>query len=232
MKFQIESHLTPQGKKTFFAKSKPSGILSEQEVYDKMARNSEIESVEAKRYMNLFAAVLLEAIRNGYAVQTPIGKFAPQVTGTFDGPEDKFSPKKHKIRVSFTPKKDFLVSLQDAPKPKKVLAQTREPWIQEITNTSRPKAKTYQNNDLIQITGQNLKIHPKHPDTKLELVHQTKGRPARVIQIPLHLIPVHEHRKILFQLSGIPKGIYRVRIAALVGRKVIVTESEEKIVVG
>ena len=160
MKFQIESHLTPQGKKTFFAKSKPSGILSEQEVYDKMARNSEIESVEAKRYMNLFAAVLLEAIRNGYAVQTPIGKFAPQVTGTFDGPEDKFSPKKHKIRVSFTPKKDFLVSLQDAPKPKKVLAQTREPWIQEITNTSRPKAKTYQNNDLIQITGQNLKIHP------------------------------------------------------------------------
>jgi len=230
MKFQIESHLTPQGKKTFFAKSKPSGILSEQEVYDKMARNSEIESVEAKRYMNLFAAVLLEAIRNGYAVQTPMGKFAPQLTGTFEGAEDKYSPKKHKIRISFTPKKGFLTSLQDGVKPKKVLAQTREPWIQEITNTSRPNTKHCQNNDLILIRGQNLKIHPKHPGTKLELIPSSKGKLP--IAIPLQLIPVHEHRKILFQLSGIPKGIYTIRIAALIGRKVILTESEEKIVVG
>jgi hypothetical protein len=216
MKFQIESHLTPQGKKTYIAKSKPSGILSEDEVYQKMSRNSEIESVEAEKYMNLFAAVLKEAIRNGYAVQTTMGKFTPQLTGTFEGAEDKYSPKKHKIRVSFTPKK--------------VLAQTREPWIQEITNASRPNAKIFKNNDLIQLRGQNLKIHPKHNDTKLELIPSTKGKLP--IAVPIHQIPVHEHRKVLFQLYNIPKGVYTIRIAALVGRKVLIADSEEKMVVG
>jgi hypothetical protein len=230
MKFQIESHLTPQGKKTYIAKSKPSGILSEDEVYQKMSRNSEIESVEAEKYMNLFAAVLKEAIRNGYAVQTTMGKFTPQLTGTFEGAEDKYSPKKHKIRVSFTPKKGFLTSLQVGVKPKKVLAQTREPWIQEITNASRPNAKIFKNNDLIQLRGQNLKIHPKHNDTKLELIPSTKGKLP--IAVPIHQIPVHEHRKVLFQLYNIPKGVYTIRIAALVGRKVLIADSEEKMVVG
>lgn len=232
MKFQIESHLTPQGKKTFIAKSQASGILSEEEVYKKMGRNSDILAIESKKYIQLFYSVLLESLRKGYAVNTPMGKFTPQLAGTFNSIDDRYSPKRHKIRVSFTAKKEFLNSIQDSFKPRKVPTQIRKPIIQEIRNTSRSIPKIFKTNDLILITGENLKIHPRHPETKLELIQQTKGKPTKVIQIPIQLIPVHEHRKILFQLSAVPKGTYTVRVKALVGRKVMETETKEKIVVG
>ncbi|MCG9875912.1 MAG: DUF4469 domain-containing protein [Leptospiraceae bacterium] len=232
MKFQIESHLTPQGKKTFIAKSQASGILSEEEIYRKMGRNSEILTIESKKYIQLFYSVLLESLRKGYAVQTPMGKFTPQLAGTFNSIDDRYSPKRHKIRVSFQAKKDFLLSIQDSIKPKKVASQKRKPIIQEITNASRSNTKVFKTNDLILISGENLKIHTKHPETKLELIQQTKGKPAKVIPIPIQHIPVHEHRKILFQLPLVPKGTYTVRVTALVGRKVMETETQEKIVVG
>jgi hypothetical protein len=211
--YSIEKSFGKEGKKGFIARSRPDGILSEKQILEKLAFGTSFTKADIAGIWVLIFEIFQMELQNGRAIRTPLGKFTPTLSGSFTGPNDRYRPAKHKIRIRYTPSPGFEKSVQSKTLPLKIPPSRRMPYIESIQNVSNSTRTTYRNLDLVEVRGSHLKISDKHPETGVWIVQGNKSIP-----IPKECLFLTEHKKIQFQLRDIPIGSYAIRIRSLVGK--------------
>lgn len=224
IRYQIEESFRKNGSGKYFARSYPDYILTEDQIMDSLSHGSSFTKGDIVGMWELIFELFRKEMGQGRAIQTPIGKFTPTITGKFTRQNEKFSPGKHQIQVRFTMSATLKKSLQTPSIAKKSAIQPRRPYIESLKNISRMSAQRFRYLDLIELNGNHLKVSPHYPETGVVLVNtEEKTRNPQKVLIRT------QNNKIQFQLSDLPKGSYTVEVTSVVGKAIRTTQWDGKI---
>lgn len=208
---------------TYHAHVNPAASLSLEDLVDRMAGAA--NAVERPRLLamaSLLMETVTQALSHGEQVNLPICRLRPAIRGTFNNPEDSYSPDRHDVTVVVAAGAEL----------KKRLAQASVEREPEGRGTDRPQPSALrrvpeddrdhgvaQPGDVMEIVGRRLKFNPAGEDEGLFLQpvpEDAAAQPEPSIPVP-RLIKRTEQR-LMFQVPTAPAGRYQCLVRRRFGR--------------
>ena len=104
LKFALfENHLTinPKGYVAFVQDLQSK---TQDDVIDMMiGRGSTVTRAEALSVIEEFSSVIVQMVKDGYAINTPLFNFNPSIKGIFESTDQSFNPAVHSVKINITP---------------------------------------------------------------------------------------------------------------------------------
>lgn len=181
-------------------------ITIDQIVTAMTGRGLSLTDTEVNSVINEFLYAINNLLMQGKAINTPIVRLTPSITGRFDGASDEFDASRHTIKINATPGSGIDVDLTKT-KVHKVESKNRDPKLKSLidykskqTNATISKAAT------AEIQGEDLKFDKTDERQGVFIVTDTKE--IRVDEY-MHVLP---SQVIFFVPDKIPAGNVRIEI--------------------
>lgn len=140
--------------------------ISKQEVLTRTAlatrmanKNTAFSAADISGIFELMQACIIEAIEEGYAVDSVMGMLKYSIQGSFDNVEDGFDSSRHKVKAYITLNNEYLDTVNNI-HVEKVTASITGPNITIIKDGTddNAEADTLTVGGIVKIIGENLKI--------------------------------------------------------------------------
>ncbi|MEM9423431.1 MAG: DNA-binding domain-containing protein [Spirochaetota bacterium] len=114
IKYSLVQNYLITVKKVFMAQVQPNLIVSEDEIYERMAQsNSGIGKGEIMACMQLYNDTLQDYLKEGCYLHTRHGNYRPGIRGNFDSPTESFASGKHTKDVRISVSNELNNAIQD-----------------------------------------------------------------------------------------------------------------------
>ena len=90
-------------KAPYLLRAVSNGTRNLDDILQEVAKESGITMARSRLCYNAFLEVLREELKEGHAVETPIGRFEPAISGTVPHADSPIDPKKNKVYIRVTP---------------------------------------------------------------------------------------------------------------------------------
>ena len=104
LKFALfENHLTSD-RNDYMAVVQNLQSRTQEDVIDLMiSRGSTVTKAETLSVFEEYTIALVQLLKEGYAINTPIFNLSPSVKGVFNSPDQSFTPAVHSVKINITP---------------------------------------------------------------------------------------------------------------------------------
>ncbi|MDR8393622.1 DUF4469 domain-containing protein [Aliifodinibius sp. S!AR15-10] len=183
------------------------------EVYEHMTREgSTITKAEALAGFEEVMQGIINLVKRGYAVNTPLVNISPGIRGVFESEEDNFDTKRHEIKVNVNPG----VRLQEVVEEidvEKVASRKRRPTLAHYYDSSSDKKdETITPAGGARITGSLLKFDHEDPNQGIFFINMEDDTETRVKSQILRNMPA----ELIFLNPTLASGTYRLEVRSVV----------------
>ena len=150
------------------------GMLSRQQLIDQLTKaGSILKPTECEAVLQAFGQQLAQNALEGYGYADEFLKCSLSIKGTFEGPDDRFDPKRHTLQLNVQANKALNEPLQAADM-QFAAANSLAPSIQQVADwKSRTENNLLSPGHPIEIKGTLLKItNPDDPEQGVFFQHQ------------------------------------------------------------
>lgn len=206
--FKIFSSQFKTRAKVFFARVVPSGILDQDDLVSRMLkRGSTFSEADLRGAMLLYEEVVMQAVAEGYHVNTPLFNLRPSIKGTFKGLVDQFDPNRHSIDVSMSKGVDFSSNLRTA-SAKRTFVPDPCPkllFYRDCNSDTRNGQLTAAG--IGEIYGEELNFDTKNPACGVFFISETTGEATAV-----GVFSLVNPKRLMFLVPALAAGKYRLEV--------------------
>ncbi|MDR8392863.1 DUF4469 domain-containing protein [Aliifodinibius sp. S!AR15-10] len=165
----------------FMAVSKRPESYSLEDVFEHMTREgSTITKAEALAGFEEVSRGIINLLKQGNSVVTPLVNLSPSITGVFEGEDDRFDPDRHQVKINVTPGKRLRETAPTIPT-QKIMPRERSPepaHYYDYNSETQDQVITPQG--AARITGSLLKFDEQDQDQGVFFVNTSDGTETRV----------------------------------------------------
>lgn len=182
------------------------------DIYELMTRQgSTLTKAEALAAFEEITGAIARIVGDGGAVVTPLANIRPTVGGVFNGPEDRFDPKRHEVRIQVSAGLRLRAVREEVPT-RKIPERSRQPQLRHyMDKASETRDRTVTPVGGGRITGRMLKFDPDAPAQGIFFVNSDDGTATRVPTRPMRNVP----SELIFINPELPPGTYRLQVRTL-----------------
>ena len=157
-----------------------------------VSQGTTINKPDINSVLYLFHMTISKYLAMGYSIITPVANFKPGIKGSFTGPDDRFDPSRHSLRVNVLAGKMVVDALQKA-SVEKIENSNQDPNILVLLdNTSKTENDVITSNGPATIKGYRLDFDEQDAEqgiylingsTEAKVTNIVKRQPAEVIFI-------------------------------------------------
>lgn len=160
--------------------------VTEKELVDYMLKTSKLVP---GNFVNTLIIRLMEAVvyfvKQGRGINTRFFRINLSIKGKFNGKDDKFDPRRHKINITFTPGKEF-IKLVDGIEVKKVEPTIIEPFIEYVKDVRTNLInKVASKGDWIFVRGSRLKFDERDSHQGVFFI-DSEGKEYKSLNVPIN----------------------------------------------
>ena len=129
--------------------------------------------------------VAVNLLLEGYEIEfPPFGSFELILSGTVDDRNKGFDPKIHKVHIKFRESKELISELEDLLVVNKMETRIQEPSFHSFYNkTLKSETATINPQNLIELTGKNLKFDESDSSQGLFFIHSSTATVTRADEV-------------------------------------------------
>lgn len=183
------------------------------DVFELMTRKgSTLREAEAMANFHEMMGTIMDLLKQGHAVNTPLMRFSTAVAGPFTGDQDRFDPNRHTVRIHANPGTELREIAGDI-EVEKVAARTRQPVLMHYHDN-----QTETEDSIItplrggRITGSLLKFDEDDPQQGVFFINTADDTETRVEGRLLKNKP----GELIFNNPDLPAGTYSVQVRSQV----------------
>lgn len=208
---ELYENLLTKDPNDYSGKVKITGTLRNAEIADRIvAERTEFRKETIVTILDMADQKKVEAIAEGKSLVDGVGQYLATVSGVFVGETDSFNPKKHSLRVSYTPGKLLQAAL------KNITANVRPGQVGPVINSITDSTTGLLNESLTPggpaiITGSNILLKGEG-DTIGVAFTSENGETQKVT-----LIVKNSISEIIFALPALEPGQYTLSVTTQAG---------------
>ena len=185
-------------------------VATEKHVADMMvSQGSTVGRADILAVIEELVTAILNLLRMGFRIHLPFANFELTIQGLFDGPNDEFDPRRHKIYISVTPgsrlRKDILHTIQ-------LSKDQQGPRLPVPTDYFDLDSGEHNNlitpGGIARVLGYKLKFDPAEPDQGIFFIDQD-NRATRV-----EAMIQNKMQELFFKVPPLPAGSYHLQVRA------------------
>jgi hypothetical protein len=210
--FLIDNPITPDPNDRR-AVPKITRFYTMEDVYDQMvSRGSTVTRGEGLSTIEEFILAITTLLKDGGAINTPLIRIAPTITGVFTSDDDAFDRSRHAVNLRITAG-ERLRGLSDDIPVEKVPASRNMPTLNHFEDTfSKTQDDIMTPGKTGKITGSNLKFTETEMDQGIFFIKTTDGSVTRVTEN----LARNKPGELIFAIPDtLTAGSYRVEVRAL-----------------
>lgn len=210
LKFALfENHLTSDPN-DYMAVVQDVPAKMQDDVFDVMiSRGSTVTKAEALSVTEEYTVALLQLLKDGYSINTPIFNLSPSIKGVFHGADQSFNKAIHSVKINVTPGAR-LREIESQIIVEKVKGASPQPdieYIDDLGSGTRNEQLTPGN--IAQIRGSRLKFDSSDPAQGIYLV-AADGVETKVITIARNM-----PGQLDFLVPVLNSGEYKLEVRAI-----------------
>jgi len=213
LKFALfENHLTSDPN-DYMAVVQDLQSKTQVDVIDLMiGRGSTVTKAEALSVLEEYGGAIVQLLKDGYAINTPIFNLSPSVKGVFTGVDQSFNPASHSVKINITAGSRIReVGAQVAVERVKGASPQPDPeYLDDLGSSTRNEQLTSGN--IAQLRGSRLKFDPVDPLQGIFLI-DTGGFEHKIATVARN-----KPAQIDFLVPSLPFGEYKLEVRAVVYR--------------
>ncbi|SMO79331.1 DNA-binding domain-containing protein [Fodinibius sediminis] len=211
--YLIPNHMTSDPD-DYMAVSSNSETYTIEDVYEHMTREgSTITRAEALAGYEEVTQGIINLVREGNSVVTPLAHYSSSIKGVFRGEEDDFDASRHQVSVNMSTGRRMREVAGDIPVQKVPVRQRQPAPVHFHDNASESRDAIITPGRGARITGSLLKFNEEDPQQGIFFVNTADGSESRVASQLLRNKP----GELIFVNPGLPAGTYRLEIRTTLG---------------
>lgn len=212
MRLKFALYPNPFRQHEYMATVQPNDIRDLDYILEDIASVSRrYSAAELAGIFSLFTDAVAHQLRQGNHVHLPFLKITTSIGGKFANPQDRFSPKRHRINVNVNPGKQ-LAAVAEQIQVQKVKPTRPTPWIISIRDLAQDTERALTPGSPAEVKGKHLKIDKSRAKQGVFLT--SPGQPdIRITEVYVNL-----STRLLFKVpTDVPEGSYHLMIRTTVG---------------
>ena len=231
LKVFLRENNSPIKKAAYMFMSENMATYTQEQLVKKMSQyNTTLTEADTLAALNVMKNIVMEAVKEGYCVQTPFGLLYAVAGGSTDDKDCDFSPAdqnlNHTIRLRFRPNSEVIDDVAKNTQVERVSnALKTRVYIDEVFNADGNKESPVTSGDLITIIGDYLKFDSSNPEYGVFLNGNDESyRLSYYTQITAGKITARIE-------SDIPKGTYSLLLKNKPTSSEETTEYKKKLII-
>ncbi|MBN1484791.1 MAG: DUF4469 domain-containing protein [Chloroflexia bacterium] len=196
----------------YMAKVYPTASADLEKVIEHMLRKaSTVGEADIRAVLANYRQAILEMLCEGQVVTTDLATFSLSLRGHFDGPDDRYNPKRHRLLVRASATKRLIKAVRSKVRLRRVARNLHRPNPREYLDfASDSRNQTITPGGLGQLLGGRLQFDPADPAQGLFFVDAAR-QATRVATCACN-----KPRRLIFTVPALPPGAYRLEVRATI----------------
>ncbi len=162
------------------------GSLTERNLLDRMAnRGTGISREDMHATLELLTQEIMDALVNGWAVNTRLANYRPGIKGTFVNATDPFDPKRHRFRAATRPGNELKKKMGEASGERITIPPPAPFPSQYIDHGSDTTDNVLTPDNIGELTGRELKYDVTNTEEGIFLVPEDGGETTKVATVSI-----------------------------------------------
>lgn len=211
LKFALfENHLTSDPN-DYMAVVQDLQSKSQEDVIDLMiGRGSTVTKAEALSVLEEYATAIVQLLKDGYSINTPIFNLSPSIKGVFIGADQSFTPTLHSVKINIAPgiRLREVAPMVSVEKVKGASPQPTPEYLDDLGSGTRNEQLTVGN--IAQLKGSRLKFDETDPIQGIFLIDASRG------ETQVKTIARNKPAQVDFLVPPLAPGDYQLEIRAVI----------------
>lgn len=211
LKFALfENHLTSDPN-DYMAVVQDLQSKSQEDVIDLMiGRGSTVTKAEALSVLEEYATAIVQLLKDGYSINTPIFNLSPSIKGVFIGADQSFTPTLHSVKINIAPgiRLREVAPMVSVEKVKGASPQPTPEYLEDLGSGTRNEQLTVGN--IAQLKGSRLKFDETDPIQGIFLIDASRG------ETQVKTIARNKPAQVDFLVPPLAPGDYQLEIRAVI----------------
>lgn len=211
LKFALfENHLTSDPN-DYMAVVQDLQSKSQEDVIDLMiGRGSTVTKAEALSVLEEYATAIVQLLKDGYSINTPIFNLSPSIKGVFIGADQSFTPTLHSVKINISPgiRLREVAPMVSVEKVKGASPQPTPEYLDDLGSGTRNEQLTVGN--IAQLKGSRLKFDETDPIQGIFLIDASRG------ETQVKTIARNKPAQVDFLVPPLAPGDYQLEIRAVI----------------
>ncbi|HPI12389.1 MAG TPA: DNA-binding domain-containing protein [Catalimonadaceae bacterium] len=204
--FKILSGTFSAASKTFFARVMPRGVLGHDDVVKRMLlRGTSFTEVDLRGAIRLYEQEVMEAVAEGYHVNTPVFNARPTIKGHFESKRDVFDPARHSIEVTLSKGTAFTKRMKKATAQREIGKERKPMPVSFTDHNSGVENQTLTGGSIGELYGYELKYEAGEPKAGIFFIDTVSKQETQV-----RVVSILEPQKLMFQIPVLAPGTYQI----------------------
>jgi hypothetical protein len=184
---------------------------SQEDVIDLMiGRGSTVTKAEALSVLEEYASAIVQLLKEGYSINTPIFNLSPSIKGVFTSADQSFTPSVHSVKINIAPGARLrevgpMVSVE---KVKGASPQPTPEYLDDLGSGTRNEMLTVGN--IAQLKGSRLKFDETDPAQGIFLIDASRG------ETQVKTIARNKPAQVDFLVPPLAPGEYQLEVRAMI----------------
>lgn len=210
--YLVPNHMTP-APDDYMAVSRSSHNYTIDDVFDHMTREgSSITKAEALAVFEEITQAIINLIKQGDTINTPLVNIGSSVSGVFNGDEDSFDSSRHQVRISVSPGVRLRKITGDIATQKIAASERKPTLVHYLDNASEVQDEVITPVYGARITGSLLKFDEEEADQGIFFVNVDDGTETKVESAMLKNKP----GELIFMNPELDPGDYRLEVRSMI----------------
>lgn len=202
------NHMTPTPD-DYMAVTRSPQSYSIEDVYNQMTREgSTVTRAEALAAFEEITQVIINLVKQGHSVNTPLVNIASTISGVFNGDEDVFDPARHRVKLSVNPGNRLRKVAGEITTEKIPVAERKPTPVHFYDNASETQDEVITPSGGARITGSLLKMDEDDSGQGVFFIRTDDGTETRVESSMIRNKP----GELIFVTPELPAGEYRLEV--------------------
>jgi len=184
----------------------PRGVLGHDDVVERMLRRgTSFTEADLRGAIRLYEQEVMEAVAEGYHVNTPVFNARPTIKGNFDRKMDEFDRGRHSIEVSLSKGTAFTKRMKTATAQREI-GEERKPLLVSFTDhNSSAVNQTLTAGSIGELYGYELKYEAADPKAGIFFMDTVSKEETQV-----RVVSILEPQKLMFLIPDLAPGTYQI----------------------
>ena len=207
--YLYENPFTPDDPESRLARPVDVTLNSREDLIDEItAPGSILKPTETNAVIDRYWQCIIEYLREGEAYADEYIRTRFGISGRFQDDDDQFDPDRHEVLIKLVPK-GTVTGIAGDISLRKLDKGGVGPEIEEVNDwASDTSDNILTPGDVLEVTGNSLKIYDNHEEEGVFLVHQSGGGEKEAVQIH-----INEPKTLTLRIpEELPTGTYRLEV--------------------
>jgi hypothetical protein len=184
----------------------PRGVLGHDDVVKRILhRGTTFTETDLRGAIRLYEQEVMEAVAEGYHVNTPVFNARPTIKGNFNAKSDEFDHARHSIEVTLSKGTAFTKRMKTATAQREIGKERKPMPVSFTDHNSSVVNQTLTAGSIGELYGYELKYEAAEPKAGIFFIDTVSKQETQV-----RVVSILEPQKLMFQIPDLAPGTYQI----------------------